>query len=69
MALRPPGESLHAAPQTRFLDSSGTGCTQNVRQAPLRNDVLSVFAGIRPQVRAAGNASTELPQSLAPHNA
>ena len=25
-------------------------------------DVLSVFAGIRPQVQAAGNASTELPQ-------
>jgi hypothetical protein len=28
----------------------------------MRDDVLRVFAGIRPQVRAAGNASTELPQ-------
>ena len=63
------GESLHAAPQTRSLDRRTRYVPVPARvhaeralQPPMRDDVLSVFAGIRAQVRAAGNASTALPQ-------
>ncbi len=47
---------LKPGPWTDARDTSqfGHGCTQNVRVLPpTRDDVLSVFAGIRPQVRAA----------------